>query len=616
MHKQFLILFFLLALIQSNNADEALEEDENISTHNFIAHIILQGNDLLEQQKFDSAVLIYTLADSLATLQGDLNNSAVCNHNIGLSYYREGKYILSKKYFEEGIDLIKMTDDEIKTAHYQISLGILYKQLSVYDKSMDLIMKSILIAEDHKDFLLMGVAYSAIAGIQNTLGNYKKALDYYSLTVDIGKELNDSSLLAKAYNNIGNVYQGSGAYELAKKFYFKSIKNKNQILETISFAITYKNLGDVCLSINQLDSADYYYKKALKISHKTNHKNRITTSLIALADLNLQKRNYTFSLSYLDSISKNDIDLIGKNDLIDYYKLYKEVYEDTKQYEKAIEYSALYNDAKDDLYNSEKTKGLDELRFQYETEKKDQTINHLNEINTLKNIGIVVMIIGLVLISFLSFRLFRAYGRKKKDNDYIKLMSQEARHRTKNNLQLLSSILRLQSYQTQDEQKETVLSTEHRVQSIVLLNRHLEIDENKNLISLAEYIKSLAEGLIDAYTLNSQVQLDINLTNIHIPPHHAVHLGLITNELITNSLKYAFKDKSNPQISIECLALEDNQYQFIFQDNGIGLDFDWKSQSKSSFGIGLIKDLCEQLYGDIKIENRDGFYFQLIFSIQ
>ena len=621
MLKQLYLAFLLLYLFSPLHKNTALGENVSPVITDSINHYILQGNDYLAKKNYNTAIFNYHYADSLATLNQDYNSSAMSKHNAGLCYFRLGEYLQCRDYFEQAIKLSEKEGDELKTAHYQISLGALFQKQDMLESSMQYIMSSIAIAEKHEDQELLLVAFNTIAGIQNTLENYDEALNYYLQVVDICSETNNESALGKAFNNLGNVYKKAGNLELSLKYYFKSIEKKEGLEKNNSIINTYKNIGDVYLSFNQSDSAASYYLKALKNAKTKGHISKQVMILNSLTKLEMQKESFNSASQYLNQLSSMDMENIGNDLLLDYFKTSKQVYIATHQYKKAIHFSNLYDLKKDEIFNTEKTKGLNELRFQYETNKKDETIKHLNEVDALKNKSIsiknrsiAIMVISLLLISTMSIGLFRAYRRKKKDNKYIRLLMKEARHRIQNNLQLLSSILRLYSDQVDEEHRDAVMSAEHRVQSIVLLNQQLELEKNKSQISLSDYIQSLAESLIEVYTLEDHIQLDINLSDVQIPAHQAIHLGLIANELITNSLKYAFDGIPQPSINIHCILMKDKQCKFVVQDNGVGLDEN--KTSHSSFGMGLINDLSEQLYGDVLMENREGFYFQLVFKIK
>lgn len=588
-----------------------------------INNIILHGNKMIAEQKYDSAIQIYSIADSLAILSNNLSSSAGCIHNIGLCYLHLGEYMKCKEYFEAAILLSKEIGDELKLARYQMSLGVLYKKLDMFDISMQNIMKSISIAEKYDNKELMATAYNAIAGIQNSLGDYKNALIYYFKVSNIFENQGNINELVKVYNNIGNVYKDSDSLQLSKYYFNKSLKinllNTNKSL----LITTYKNLGDVYSYENEADSAALFYKLALSISNEIGHISKSYNCLVALAKLELNYKNYNSVSNHLQDIEQLDKTNISNDLLLSYFEVSKMYYKEIHQFENAFQFSELYTHKKDEIFNIEKTKGINELKFQYETEKKDQTILYLNELDALKsqslkskNISLIIILAGFVMILVLAVFYIMAFRKKKKAYAYIQLLMQESRHRTQNNLQLLSSILSLQVEQVDESHKDAVMTAEYRVQSIVILNKQLDISESKDKILLYDYLFSLSEGLIDAYTSENHIQFHLNLDNILVHPHQAVHIGLIVNELITNSLKYAFHDINNPSINIECKLLDEKRCQLVIRDNGVGLKPGWEEKSRKSLGMSLVKDLCHQLHGNFIIENRDGFFFQILFKIQ
>ena len=621
MMKQFFVWFLLIFIgqfslsnAQSNTQVYSSSSDSIESIR--IRDIVLHGNVLLAKQKYDSAIIIYTFADSLAAEIENDRLQASSKHNIGFCYFKMGEYLESKVFFEDAIVLSEREEDEINLAHYLISMGVLYKKQGVYSKSLEYIMKSLVISDKHNDSALMASAYNAMAGIQKTLGNYKEAIQYYNDALKIYMKNGEQANIAKVYNNIGNVFQVMDSVEISKVYYHKSLNEKKKIKAKRSKITSLKNLGESCSKLGQLDSAQYYYLQALEVSAKINHKGKIAFCLNAIGELKTKIKQYDSASFYLGKARIISADYQLKKTLLDNYRFSKNLFGETKQYQKAFRYSELYNILNNELYNQEKTKGMNELRFKYETDKKDNMIIALNEINDLKNRSIIFISIALILILLLSVGLSMAYKQKKNAHAYIQLLMQESRHRTKNNLQLLSSILSLHSDQVSIEHRDAVMSAEYRVQSIVLLNKQLDLDDTKGRISLSDYFESLTEGLLDAYTTKNHIDLRVSITDIEVLPHQATHLGLIVNELFTNSLKYAFDGILHPTIKMDCSLIAMGKCKLIISDNGKGLPLNWETKAESSLGLNLVKDLSEQLRGELTLENRTGFFFQLIFQLK
>jgi two-component sensor histidine kinase len=502
-------------------------------------------------------------------------------------------------------------------------MGVLYKKLDMLDVSMKYIMESITIAEKLNDENLMATSYNAIAGIQNKLGNYSDAISYYSKAETIFVNQNNYKGLANVYNNIGNVFSNLDSLELAKEYFLKSLKLKQKYGNIASLVSAHKNLGKLFLKLNIVDSSEFHFKKALNLSLEINHQSKTFSNLTALANLYLNEKEFDSTCFYLNR-AKNIFNEALSNYLqLEYFEISMRYYQEVGLYRNAFAFAELYSEKKDEIFNIEKTKDLNDLRFQYETKKKEETIQYLNEIDQIKsksivakNRFIVIILVGFFFILILAVFYIISYRNKRKAYAYIQLLMKETRHRTKNNLQLLSSILNLQVDQVNTEHKDAVMAAEYRVQSIVTLNNHLDINGRKDRIHLFDYINSLTKGLVNAYIEGDAVKLELNSSDFTIPEYQATHVGLIVNELITNSLKYTAPIIADPIITINCNKLDTNDCLLVIKDNGNGLDSGWENKLKDSFGLGLVIDLCHQLYAEYLIENRNGFYFEAQFKIQ
>jgi two-component sensor histidine kinase len=188
------------------------------------------------------------------------------------------------------------------------------------------------------------------------------------------------------------------------------------------------------------------------------------------------------------------------------------------------------------------------------------------------------------------------------------VMLREIHHRVKNNLQVITSLLRLQSMEIEDSESKTKFNeTIDRVRSIASIHERMYLSENLSKIDLEGYINSLAEDLIQSYRVKKSIALEVECELHHIHPKSLVSVALIFNELISNSLKHAFPTVENPEIQI-LIKLQDNDVVMIhYRDNG-----KWKEQSKKSFGLELIDSLTEQLNGSLSLQKENGthFYFQ------
>ena len=172
------------------------------------------------------------------------------------------------------------------------------------------------------------------------------------------------------------------------------------------------------------------------------------------------------------------------------------------------------------------------------------------------------------------------------------ILLKEIHHRVKNNLQIVSSMLNMQIRKISDPKMiETLRDSQNRVMSMALVHEHLYRGKDFSHIDLKNYITALGKGLFQTYSeTNSGVRLDIDIRDIYVDINDAVPLGLISNELITNSLKYAFKGKKGGILSIT--ANEDpHGLTFIIADNGAGLPEGITLENQDSLGLRLVHTL-------------------------
>ncbi|MGA3029000.1 MAG: histidine kinase dimerization/phosphoacceptor domain -containing protein [Bryobacteraceae bacterium] len=191
----------------------------------------------------------------------------------------------------------------------------------------------------------------------------------------------------------------------------------------------------------------------------------------------------------------------------------------------------------------------------------------------------------------------------------------EIHHRVKNNLQVISSLLALQARAVTDETtKKKFHESRDRIHSMALLHESLYQSDNLAWIDFPEYIRQLADHLFRSYGVTAErIRLRTDLDRLFLNMDTAVPCGLIVNELISNSLKYAFPEGRSGEIHVELRESEDRTASLAVSDDGIGLDpgFDWVNAR--SLGLRLVRTLAQQLDATLEVGNGPGTRFQLTF---
>jgi PAS domain S-box-containing protein len=200
------------------------------------------------------------------------------------------------------------------------------------------------------------------------------------------------------------------------------------------------------------------------------------------------------------------------------------------------------------------------------------------------------------------------------------LILRELHHRVKNNMQIISSLLSLQAKSLKDERDlEIFKSSQSRVKSMALIHEKLYDSPDFSHINLADYIQSLVEELYDTYNIRAdKIHLKINIHDIKLNMETSIPLGLLINEIVSNSLKYAFPENENfenPKLVIE-LKKEKNDYILMIMDNGIGIHDKLDLEKSESLGMQLINSLTEQVDGKLKLDTSHGTKFTIKFGNQ
>jgi Amt family ammonium transporter len=193
----------------------------------------------------------------------------------------------------------------------------------------------------------------------------------------------------------------------------------------------------------------------------------------------------------------------------------------------------------------------------------------------------------------------------------------EIHHRVKNNLQVISSLLSLQSRYHKDAQAiETAKENQNRIKAMAIIHEKLYRSKDFANVEFTDYIKTLVNDLFASYKVSaSRVALKLDIENISLGIDTAIPTGLIINELVSNSLKYAFPEGKDGEIKIFLRSLNDGENKLIVSDNGVGLPESLDIKKAESLGLRMITNLTERsLHGKVNINKSNGTEFQIIFK--
>jgi len=198
------------------------------------------------------------------------------------------------------------------------------------------------------------------------------------------------------------------------------------------------------------------------------------------------------------------------------------------------------------------------------------------------------------------------------------IMLKEIHHRVKNNLQVINSILRLQSYYITDERdQELFLETRNRVLSMSLVHEKLYQSSDLEHINFSEYLRALTYTVIHSFkSPDERFDVEFELCDLEVDITTAVPCGLVVNELVTNALKYGLRGNDDGRLRVKCNLDDDGNCSVIIHDNGPGYPAGFTTESDETLGMQLTAALVEQLHGKLTLGNSNGARAELIFNIR
>jgi len=195
------------------------------------------------------------------------------------------------------------------------------------------------------------------------------------------------------------------------------------------------------------------------------------------------------------------------------------------------------------------------------------------------------------------------------------VMLKEIHHRVKNNMQIMSSLLKLQFARTKSKKLQEMLKTsQNRIHSMALIHERLYQSKDFARIDFDYYVRSLTVYLFHSYRVNTNiVRLKTDVRDVHLDINRAIPCGLIVNELVSNSLKHAFPGGGEGELSIKFYSNKQGKITLVVSDNGVGFPDNIDFRNTESFGMQVVNDLTEQLGGTIELDGKGGTTFKVVF---
>jgi two-component sensor histidine kinase len=518
--------------------------------------------------------------------------------------------------------------------------------------------------------------YDLLSGISVINGRYHKALYYAQEMIKSMHETKDSASAGTFYLRLGDIHSRLGNYQESVNWWLKSYQNFYQDEHTVRYDIARstvfamiganqaqrgldfinqviktkppKQSDDkrhvflalaVCYQgLRQYRSAEAYFTKAIQQDRESVFKDALSSTINYYTGLYYVKTGqYNKALPFLKTVASLTRQFPGVSRVMDTeYLLFKIDSAAAKPYQ-AIRHFQIYNSIKDSIFNETKSKQIEELQIQYETNKKEQDIKILENHAALQEINLNITYAGIFLLLIVIAVLFNFYRIKnrrnlelqrqqviinQKNSSLLHLVNEkewllkEVHHRVKNNLQIVQSLLNSQSAYLKDEQALLAIQkSKNRVQAISLIHQKLYQSEDVSVIDMNVYIQELCLYLRQSFETTNRILFELDIDELELEISQAVPVGLIINEAVTNAIKYAFPNDVEGIIKVAFQKDPAGAIRLEVSDNGIGIPEDFHQLSAKTFGVKLMRGLTEDLEGTLQIDGQQGTVVTLHFQI-
>src|SRR5690554_3162551 len=555
-----------------NTAGDFTNEEINVASEIYllIAEQSLSKNMLLE------AIINFSHVERLNVLANNQERIASILTKKGSTYSYMGNQIKAIESYYRASLIYEQLNNPFALAQNYLNLATIYKNQKNQKLALENIEKALTINKTLNSSTLLGKIKRIEAEMMDEMEEFEEALKLYQTALSLSKVAENKNEVANVLNKIGRLYLKHNNFE--RSIYFLREAYQLAIENDFSYEIarTLINLGEFYYETDSLSEAIKYGKEALSLAQKLRNddiKNKATILL-----LNVYKKNEDWENAFyyqellIKEKEKNEVKII--NQIIE---------EETHR------------------MNLEKGKLLNEQK------KVEQTLRQEKEEQSRKVIyGIVATVIVLLLIFvFLFYSRLKASKEKNKiilkQSEERKLLLQEVHHRVKNNFQIVSSMLRLQSYSFENEElRQSFNEAVNRINSMAMVHEVIYQQEKFKDLDIKIYLEKLVEIL--QKTSYNNIHFNIESESVSFKIETLISIGIALNELITNSFKHAFNlEVYNPKIKISLKVLKDNQISLIYQDNGVGIN---KENLKQNFGMDLIETIIEN-YSDTLVINDD-----------
>lgn len=544
---------------------------------------------------------------------------------IGEISRRENMFEAAEEAYLKSKDLFEEVGDSSDLGYIHRGLGSLERARGNGAKALKHYLQALDLFDSDENRNGVANTHNSIGILYRTLGEPQKAKEHFIENLTIHQEMGQTMGIANAFGNLGSISQGEGDFVDARDYFEQSLDLNRQLGRIRHIAQSTYNLGVLEKDLGNYGKALGHYEESYDLHRKAelNLDPMLMVSLGEVYGLMEQRGN---AIKFVEEGISDLEELADIEKKEGVYALAASVFSDLGAFEKAYQAQVSHKIYSDSLLSVSKNDQIVLLETEYAIKEKNAEIAMLETSRRSQRNQLIAGLMAIGLLAGLVFLLLRLNKLKTKANLKLdeqkqslerkdaqnQMLMKEIHHRVKNNLQVISSLLNLQSRDVEDPALlDAIKEGKNRVKSMALIHENLYQDNHLVNVRSDEYIEKLIGSLVSSYKIDTEkIEVRQSIQSLYLDIEQIVPIGLILNELISNALKHAFRDREVGRIEVDMHKTGEDIYLKV-SDDGIGLQSTQDLTRSGSMGMQIIKAFLKKLKATMEVESQDGTAFHI-----
>lgn len=574
----------------------------------------------------------------------------------GIALYQNMEYDSAIAVYNRNILYTRANGLHKKSADYSVNLGLVHLERNSYFEAARLMETALYYYREQRDTVSVLETLENLGSVYMGIDEFEVALNYFNQAQEFSEQFNLQGHVAGNLNNKGVIFKSLNQFNRALEHYQSSLAIYREQENVFRICQGLNNIGSCFMAMRDdpnieidandcLDSSKKYLLESLYLARANKYDKNEISIMNNLADVHFLRGNIDSAIFY----GERSVALIKDHGVFSSLRTPTRVlhgcYKSQGRINEAMAMLELNNEVRDSINGSVERVQLIKLKYDhdYQIQRLRDSVRY-DELQRIQEIEIssqrsvikanrmlnYVLLLALLITVVFGIILYRNNMAKKKINGIInrqrkelvqrvnerEAILKEIHHRVKNNMQVVSSLLRLHMAGVEDEKMQKILEDcQNRIAIMSSIHERMYKTKDFKNLSLHDYLLGLISEITVFHDPDRKVKLDFLVPDVHFAIEEILPLGLISHEIISNSYKHAFKSNIEAGvITFHLSQMETNNYQLIIGDNGAG-NVSFPNSDSSSLGLTLIDIFVDQLDGKMDVSTENGVIYTINFSV-